>query len=98
MLKWDDIPAAAGGEALIIAAVVLSLPLVRSRMPYGLWQKAHLAVYAGLALSVGHQLELGGDLSGGNPGFALLWYALLAFTAGNAAWFRLVQPRLGAKA
>lgn len=98
MLKWDDIPAAAGGEALIIAAVLLSLPFVRSRLSYELWQKTHLAVYAGLALSIGHQLELGGDLSGGNPGFALVWYALLAFTAANAAWFRLVHPRLGAKA
>ena len=98
MLNWDDIPAAAGAEALIIAAVVVSLPFVRSRLPYGLWQKIHLAVYAGLALSIGHQLEFGGDLTGGNPGFALVWYALLAFTAANAAWFRLVQPRLGAKA
>lgn len=95
VLGWDDVPLAAAGEVLIIAAVLLSLPFARRRLSYGVWQKTHLAVYLGLALSVGHQLELGGDLSAEKPWFAWVWYALLAFTAANAAWFRLVKPRLG---
>jgi len=94
VLGWEDVAAAAAGEALIIGAVLLSLPAVRRRLSYGAWFKTHLAVYLGLALSVGHQLELGGDLNAEKPWFAWAWYALLAFTAANAAWFRLVRPRL----
>lgn len=95
VLGWEDVPLAATGEALIIAAVLLSLPVLRRRLSYGAWQKTHLAVYLGLALTVGHQLELGGDLNAEKPWFAWTWYALLAFTAVNAAWFRLAKPRLG---
>ena len=61
-----------------------------------LWITSVWGVYLGLALSVGHQLELGGDLSAELPYFAWIWYGLLAFTAANALWFRLLAPRLGA--
>ncbi|MDD2805900.1 MAG: ferric reductase-like transmembrane domain-containing protein [Elusimicrobiales bacterium] len=94
VLGWEDVAPAAAGEALIIAAVLLSLPFIRRRLSYGAWHKTHLAVYLGLALSIGHQLELGGDLSAEKPYFAWVWYALLAFTGANAAWFRLIKPRL----
>lgn len=95
MLGWEDVLPAAAGEFLILAAVLLSLPFARRRLPPGAWHKTHLAVYLGLALTIGHQLELGGDLNADKPWFAWAWYALLAFTAANAAWFRLVKPRLG---
>lgn len=97
MLRWDDVPLAAAGLALITAAALLSLDRFRRRLPYALWHKLHLGVYAGLALAVGHQLELGGDLSAELPYFAWTWYGLLAFTAANALWFRLLEPRLRAK-
>ena len=93
-LRWAYVPAAALGEALIIAAVALSLPFARRRLAYGAWHKIHLAIYAGLALSIGHQLEIGGDLSAEKPYFAWAWYSLLSFTAANAAWYRLIKPRL----
>jgi predicted ferric reductase len=95
VLKWGDIIPAACGEILIISAVLLSLPFIRKRLSYKLWYAAHVGVYLGLALSIGHQLELGGDLSAEKPYFAWTWYALLAFTAANAAWYRLIKPRLG---
>jgi DMSO/TMAO reductase YedYZ heme-binding membrane subunit len=74
--------------------VLLSLPFARRRLSQTAWYRTHLAVYLGLALAVGHQLELGGDLTAEKPWFSWAWYALLAFTAANAAWFRLLKPRL----
>ena len=91
VLKWDDVPAAACGEALIIAAVILSLPFARKRLSYERWHTAHLGAYAGLALSVGHQLSLGGDLAASEL-FARTWYVLLGFTAANVLWYRLLRP------
>lgn len=98
ILRWDGVPLAAAGLALIAAAALLSLDYFRRRLPYALWQRLHLGVYAGLALSVGHQLALGGDLNAEQPWFAWAWYGLLAFTAASALWFRLLAPRFGVKA
>jgi len=95
ILRWEDVPQAAAGLALIAAAALLSLDYFRRRLPYSLWRRLHLGVYAGLALSVGHQLELGGDVSAELPYFAWAWYGLLAFTAASALWFRLLKPRFG---
>ncbi len=95
VLGWEGVAFAAAAEALIIGAVLLSLPFARRRLPYPAWQKIHLGVYAGLALSIGHQLALGGDLNAEKPHFAWAWYALLAFTAANSIWYRALKPRLG---
>lgn len=97
MLRWDYAALAAAGEALIIAAALLSLDPVRRRLPYGVWHKLHLGVYAGLGLSLGHQFALGGDLSSGRPWFYWAWCGLLAFCGGSALWYRAVKPCLGAK-
>lgn len=94
VLGWEGVLPAAAGEFLIIAAVILSLPFARRRLSPAAWHRTHLAVYLGLALSIGHQLELGGDLNAEKPWFAWAWYGLLAFTAANAAWYRLLKPRL----
>lgn len=90
ILKWEDIIPAAAGELLILTAVFLSLPFARRRLGYETWHTVHLGAYAGLALSIGHQLELGGDLQ--VQYFAWTWYALLAFTAANILWYRLLRP------
>lgn len=90
ILKWDDVLPAAVGALLIITAVLLSLPFARRRLSYQAWHTVHLGIYAGLALSIGHQLELGGDLQ--ESYFAWTWYALLAFTAANLLWYRLLRP------
>ncbi len=92
VLKWDDILPAAAGELLILAAVVLSLPFTRRRLSYEAWHTAHLGAYLGLAFSLGHQFELGADLNAETPYFAWAWYALLAFTAANMLWYRLLRP------
>jgi predicted ferric reductase len=92
VLRWEDIVPAAAGTFLILAAVLLSLPFTRRRLSYEAWHTAHLGAYAGLALSIGHQLELGGDLSAELPYFAWTWYALLSFTAANVLWYRLLRP------
>lgn len=96
ILKWEDVLAAACGEFLIITAVVLSLPFVRRRLSYKVWHTAHLGAYFGLALSIGHQLELGGDIAAEMRYFAWTWYAMLGFTAVNILWYRLIKPNLPA--
>jgi predicted ferric reductase len=92
VLGWGDVLAAACGEFLIIAAVLLSLPFARRRLSYEAWHSAHLGAYLGLALSIGHQFELGGDLSARLPYFARIWYALYAFVLVNLAWSRFLKP------
>ncbi|HNW45394.1 MAG TPA: ferredoxin reductase family protein [Elusimicrobiales bacterium] len=94
VLRWEDVLAAACGEFLILAAVLLSLPFARRRLSYEAWHSAHLGAYLGLALSIGHQLELGFDLSAQPPHFAWTWYALLCFTAANVLWYRQHLPFL----
>lgn len=92
ILRWEDVLAAAAGEALILLAVFLSLPFARRRLSYEVWHTAHLGAYLGLALSIGHQLELGGDMNAGSQVFAGDWYLLLSFVAANLLWFRLLKP------
>ncbi|MFA6433599.1 MAG: ferric reductase-like transmembrane domain-containing protein [Elusimicrobiales bacterium] len=92
VLGWEDVLAAACGALLIISAVILSLPFARRRLSYEAWHNAHLASYLGLALAVGHQFALGGDLSAPLPYFARTWYALYAFALGNLAWGRVFKP------
>lgn len=94
VLKWDDILPAAAGELLIITAVLLSLPFARRRLGYEAWHTVHLVSYLGLAMAIGHQLAYGGDLNSGRAWFAWTWYALLAFTAANLLWYRLLRPLL----
>jgi predicted ferric reductase len=92
ILKWDDVLPAAAGEALILLALFLSLPFARRRLSYEAWHRAHLGAYAGLALAIGHQLELGGDIAAELRYFAWTWYALLAFTGLTVLWYRLLRP------
>lgn len=92
ILRWEDVLPAAFGELLIILAVFLSLPFSRRRLSYEQWHTAHLGAYLGLALAIAHQLGLGGDLNSGTRYFSVVWYALLAFTAANALWYRLLRP------
>lgn len=91
ILGWEDVPAAGAGAFLIIAAVIMSLPLIRHRLNYEAWHASHLLLYAGLGLAVGHQLGLGGDVIG-NPYFARTWYALYVFALANLVWGRILKP------
>jgi len=91
VLKWDYVLAAACGEALILAAVFLSFPFIRRNMAYERWHTAHLGAYAGLALAVGHQVSLGGDLAASDL-FAWTWYAMLGFTASTVLLYRVLRP------
>lgn len=98
ILRWEYVPAAAAGAALIVAAALTSLPVFRNRLGFPAWSRLHLLAYAGLALSIGHQFEQGGDLTGMKPYFAAAWTAVLVFTALNALWWRLLKPALAGRA
>lgn len=92
VLGWEDVLPAALGEALILLAVFLSLPFTRRLLSYETWHRVHLGAYAGLALAIGHQLELGGDIAAELRYFAWTWYALLGFTGASILWYRLLRP------
>ncbi len=98
MLGWSGIPAALLGAAVIIAVVLISPAPLQRRIPYPVWRRVHLAVYAGLALAVAHQFSQGGDLSAGKYYFQAVWAALLVFTAAASSWYRLLKPAFGQKA
>ncbi len=93
MLGWEDIPAASAASALVLLAVIISLPAVRRKLSYETWHYSHLLLYAGLGLAVGHQLELGGDINN-SPAFARTWYVLYAFSMASLVWGRVLRPLL----
>lgn len=97
ILRWEYVPAAIAAAALILAAAISSLPAFRNRLGFPAWRRLHLLAYAGLALSIGHQFEQGGDLTGMKPYFAAAWIAVLVFTALNALWWRLLKPALAGR-
>ncbi len=91
--EWRGVAAAAAGLALMLAAVGLSVAIVRRRLRYEVWHATHLTFYVAIALAFGHQLAVGSDFTD-NRWFAGYWVALYAFTFGNLAVYRLVRPLL----
>jgi len=91
----------AGGEGLTAATVSLALfglvalsswlskYIIRS---YERWYLVHLAVYAGILLSFGHQLKWGGDFS--QQWFVLWWQIVTGVALALFVWYRLVWPLL----
>jgi hypothetical protein len=76
---------------IILAAVSMSLGPVKRRINFKIWRGFHLALYAGLGLIIGHQLNLGGDING-NSYFALAWYALYGFVLLTLVSGRFITP------
>ncbi len=91
MISWQGVPAGAAGMLIIFAAVFISLGPVKRRLNFKVWKGFHLALYAGLGLIIGHQLELGGDING-NFYLAVIWYALYGFVLLTLAWCRFIKP------
>ena len=88
---WEDVLAAAIGLGVLLAAVGLSITIIRRRLRYETWHATHLAIYIALALVLGHQISVGGDLAS-KPVFRAYWLALYAFTFANLLGYRVVRP------
>ena len=88
---WKGLMAAAIGLVLLLAAIGLSIAIIRRRLRYETWYATHLAIYLALALAFGHQIALGSDLAG-KPLFRAYWLALYAFTFVNLLWGRVARP------
>ena len=90
-LHWEDVFAAALGLILLLAAIVLSITIIRRRLRYEFWYATHLTIYIALALAFGHQLSVGAVLND-NPWFRSYWIALYIFVFGNLIFFRVAWP------
>ena len=88
---WEDVPAAVIGLAVLLAAVGLSIAIIRNRLRYETWHATHLAIYVALALAFGHQIAVGNDLAG-HPAFRAYWLALYAIVFLGLLWGRAGRP------
>jgi len=92
ILTSDDLAQAVMAFGLFTFVVALSIAIVRRRLKYEFWYYVHLLTYAAIALSFGHQTELGEDFS--QAFFTPYWYLLYAFAFGHLIYFRFVRPLL----
>ena len=88
---WHWLLAAQAGGVLLLAAVGMSVAIVRLRLRYEAWHATHLTIYLALALALGHQLSAGGDLAG-HAIFRAWWVALYGFVFLSLLGYRLVRP------
>ncbi len=88
---WDDVLAAVIGLVILLAAVAGSLAVIRRRVSYEVWHGLHFSLYLAIALSVGHQLSVGSDLTR-NPAFLIYWSGLYLFVIGNILIYRIGRP------
>jgi len=88
---WDDTPEALAGAVLLLIVAVLSIARARRQLGYECWHATHLLMYAALALVLGHQFELGFDLTDSRL-FPIFWYAALGFVAIHLIGYRMLLP------
>lgn len=90
VLHWENVAQAIIGFLLLIGVVIISLHIVRQKLPYENWYFTHLLTYAAVILAFGHQLNVGTDLQ--YPPAAIYWWLLYVFVFGNFILFRFCQP------
>jgi predicted ferric reductase len=82
---------ATAGTALLVLIAVTSMRAARQRLRHETWHFVHLYAYLAIALSFGHQLAVGSDLSD-DPVARGYWVALYAAVIASVVAFRLVAP------
>lgn len=75
---------------LFITIVIVSIEAARRRFRYEVWYVIHLALYAAVLLSFGHQLEIGRDLFSGWQTVA--WQGAFWGVLVIVAWCRFITP------
>jgi predicted ferric reductase len=86
---YQDIVSAFVATGILAGIGLLAVRAVRAIVSYEVWHFLHLATYAVLLLSYGHQFALGRDLAG--PGRAF-WIALYVAVLLALFWGRVVDP------
>jgi predicted ferric reductase len=86
-----DMLTAFAAMAILIAVAITSVRAARARTSHETWHLVHLTGYAGVALSLPHQLSAGSDIAG-HPVARAFWLALYLLTAGAVILFRVLLP------
>jgi predicted ferric reductase len=79
--------------AVLVVVAVTSVNAARRRTRHETWHAIHFTAYAGVALSLPHQLSTGTDIAG-HPVAQAFWLALYVVTAGAVVVFRVLLPLL----
>lgn len=82
---------AAGGTVCLLMVAVTSVRAARRRLRYETWHFVHLYAYLAIALSLGHELAVGNDLSA-DPVARTYWIALYVVVAACVLAFRVGHP------
>jgi predicted ferric reductase len=82
---------AGGGTVCLLMVAVTSVRAARRRLRYETWHFVHLYAYLAIALSLGHELAVGNDLSV-DPVARTYWIALYAAVAACVLAFRVGHP------
>ncbi len=91
MHTYQDMVSAYLATALLVGVGLLGVRTLRQALPYELWYYLHLASYAVLLFSYGHQFASGQELMPGTAG-RVFWLGLYAFVLWNLAWGRIITP------
>jgi predicted ferric reductase len=86
-----DMLTAFAAMVILIVVAVTSVRAARRHTSHETWHLVHLTGYAGVALSLPHQLSAGSDIAG-HPLARLYWLGLYAGTAGAVILFRVLVP------
>ncbi|HEY2702481.1 MAG TPA: ferric reductase-like transmembrane domain-containing protein [Candidatus Dormibacteraeota bacterium] len=82
---------AAAGTVCLLMVAVTSVRIARRRLRYETWHFVHLYAYLAIALSLGHELAVGNDLST-DPVARVYWIGLYLVVAGCVLAFRVGRP------
>ncbi len=86
-----DMLTAFAALAVLVVVAVTSVNAARRRTRHETWHIVHFTAYAGVALSLPHQLSTGTDIAG-HPLTRAFWLALYVLTAGAVVVFRVLVP------
>jgi predicted ferric reductase len=81
---------ATAATIIIVFIALISVRMIKTKLPYELWHFIHLTAYLVLLLGYGHQVATGADLSGKFA--SVFWPALAALVIAALVWGRLVEP------
>ena len=90
LTSWEDVSLALFGTIVLLIAAVLSAPMIRRRMPYGVWHLFHLGMYVAAVCVFFHQI-VAGDFSGSSLAI-WYWIAVNAFVIGAVTIYRVCLP------
>lgn len=91
LFSYEHVFLAFLGMLLFVSIVVVSVTIVRKRLPYESWYFIHLAVYLAMFFAFWHQISVGSDILA-NRIFYVYWLVLYAFILSLHIIFRFARP------